>query len=84
MTMEKVKFETKEEFLNYCKENEICNISRRFLSQWTDFTDGVERKTWFDNGNSIYAEPKSYPCIFVWNESDNVISGMFIYRDDFK
>ena len=52
--MEKIKFETKEEFLNYCKENEVCNIPRRFLSQWTYFVDGVERKTWFDNGNSIY------------------------------
>lgn len=82
--MEKVKFKTKEEFLNYCKENEVCNISHRYGSQLTDFTDGVERKTWFDNGNSICAEPKSYPCIFIWNEYDNVISGMFVYENDFK
>lgn len=83
--MEKVKFETKEEFLNYCKENEVCNISRRYGSQWADFTDGIERTTWFDNGNYISFEPKSYPCVFVWNEEcDNVISGMFIYEDDFK
>ena len=81
--MNKKKFETKEEFLNYCKENEVCNIPRRFLSQWTYFVDGVERKTWFDNGNSIYVEPKSYPCIFVWSEFDNTIFGMFVYENDF-
>lgn len=82
--MEKVKFETKEEFLNYCKENEVCNISRRYGSQLADFTDGIKRKTWFDNGNFISAEPKSYPCIFVWNEFYNQIAGMFVYENDFN
>jgi len=85
--MEKVKFETKEDFLQYCKTNKICNIPRKYGSQCCDFYDGIERKTMIDGRNYINEEPKKYPCILVFVEIIGFIDeiyGMFIYPEDFN
>jgi len=82
--MEKVKFETKEDFLKYCKINEICNIPRKYGSQWCNFDDGIERKTMIDGYNYINEEPKKYPCILAFIEYIDEIRGMFIYPEDFN
>ena len=85
--MEKVKFETKEDFLEYCKTNKICNIPRKYGSQCCDFYDGIERKTMIDGRNYINEEPKKYPCILVFAEFIGFIDeiyGMFIYPEDFN
>jgi len=85
--MEKVKFETKEDFLEYCKTNKICNIPRKYGSQCCDFYDGIERKIMIDGHNYINEEPKKYPCILVFGEFIGFIDeiyGMFIYPEDFN
>jgi hypothetical protein len=81
--MNKKKFETKEEYIKYCKEYEVLNIPSKYGSLNTYFLCGIERNTYFDNGRYISYEPKSYPCILVWAENDNSIDGVFIYSNDF-
>lgn len=81
--MNKKKFETKEEYIKYCKEYEVLNISSKYGSLNTYFLCGIKRNTYFDNGRYISYEPKSYPCILVWAENDNSIDGVFIYSNDF-
>ena len=81
--MEKIKFETKEQYIKYCKENEVLNISSRYGSLNAYLLGGKERYRYFDDGRYISCEPKSYPCILVWAENDDSIDGVFIYSNDF-
>lgn len=81
--MEKIKFETKEQYIQYCRENEVLNIRSRYGSLNTNFLCGNERNRYFDDGRYISHEPKSYPCILVWAENDDSIDGVFIYSNDF-
>lgn len=84
--MNKIKFETIEEYFYFCKENEIYNIPRKYGSQYTYIDNGLDRKTYFDLGNENYisTEPKSYPCIFTWYDNGDNIFGSFIYPNDFN
>ena len=81
--MNKKKFETKEEYIEYCKEYEILNIPSKYGSLRTYFLCGNKSETYFEDGRYISYEPKSYPCILVWMENDNSIDGVFIYSTDF-
>lgn len=81
--MNKIKFETIEEYFYFCKENEIYNIPRKYGSQYTYIDNGLERETYFDF-NYISTEPKSYPCIFIWDEFNDSIYGNFVYPNDFN
>ena len=81
--MNKKKFETKEEYIGYCKENKLLNIPSKYGSLNTYFFCGFKRNTYFEDGRYISYEPKSYPCILAWMENDNSIDGMFIYSTDF-
>ena len=82
--MNKVKFETKQEYIDYCKYNELLNIRCKYSSQYTNIDNGIERETYFDTSCYINIEPKSYPCILVWDEYNDNIYGSFIYQNDFN
>lgn len=81
--MNKYKFETKEEYIKFCKEHEILNIPSKYGSLNTYFLYGNKRNTYFEDGSYISYEPKSYPCILAWMENDNSIDGVFVYSTDF-
>lgn len=88
--MEKVKFETKQDYITYCQEHGIVNIPRKYASQYVDIDDGNEYRTDFvadkycSEHYYINTEPESYPCILVWDEYSDMIFGNFIYPNDFK
>ena len=83
--MNKVKFETKQEYLNYCQTNYIGTIPNCIYNK---IENGIERQTRLDNGIFINEEPKSYPCIMIWEDVAGkwwtTKSGIFIYLDDFN
>lgn len=81
--MNKIRFETKQEYLDYCQYNELLNIRRKYSSQYTNIDNGIERETYFDAGYYINIEPKSYPCILIWDEFNDDIYGSFVYLSDF-
>ena len=81
--MNKKKFETKEEYLEYCKKYEILNIPSKYGSQHTYINEGIKRDTYFGERYISY-EPKSYPCIMIWEDNGASIKGVFIYESDFN
>jgi len=88
--MEKVKFQTKLEFLEYCRLNEVCNIIYKYGSpQVCKFDNGIERTKYFETEfytAYVTEEPKKYPCILVWDkygDFNDIIKGVFIYSEDF-
>ena len=83
--MNKVKFETKQDYLEYCKHNEVVNIRRKYGSQHTNIDFGIsERDHYFETGCYVSIEPKSYPCILTWYDDGDNIFGSFIYPNDFN
>lgn len=96
--MEKVKFETKQCYIDYCKEHEIMNISRKYASQYADIDCGLHHddtrkyiyfhpENGIDYSKYIMDEPLKYPCILAWTciEGDNdIYRGIFIYPEDFE
>ena len=86
--MTKVKFETKQDYIDYCKENELANIPRKIGSTYMNIEDSklMKEYIYFDFNNAyLDREPLSYPCIFIYYEdNDDQIYGNFIYSNDFK
>lgn len=82
--MEKVLFNTKEEYIHYCKDNEVCNFRYKYGSTYTNIEDSIDRDTYIDDKNFISQEPKTYPCILVYGEFDDSFFGYFVYPNDFK
>lgn len=82
--MDKVLIKSKNDYIEYCKKNEIVNMARKYSSLWCDIEDGMREDYYFDSGDFISVFPKSYPCIFVWDEHEYSICGYFIYPDDFN
>jgi len=82
--MIKVKFETKQDYIDYCKNSDIMNYPRKCGSSYVYIENGNSDKDiiYFENGY-INVEPKSYPCILVWLETNDNIYGHFIYKEDF-
>ena len=84
------KFETKQEYLDYCKDNQVYNIPSKYASFYTYISNGIERETYFEKLHEsvcyVSTEPKSYPCILTWIEidSDNSIYGCFVYPSNFN
>ena len=78
--------ETKESYLQYCKDMDVYNQPRKYGSTHTYIEDGIDRETYLDDGtnNYISTEPKSYPCIMVYGEYNDQIYGYFIYQRDFE
>ncbi len=88
--MEKVLLHSEKEYTDYCVENTIGNISRKYSSQ-SCFIDG-----YFDNCDFSYKldnetlcvkeKPVRYPRVFIWHcvEGDHdYYYGYFIYIEDF-
>jgi len=95
--MNTVLLKTKEDYINYCKENEVYNTSQKYGSQYTNIDGGIEHDLYdaidiepdslFIRRRYITSEPISYPCIFIWTciDYDNPeYRGEFIYPQDFE
>ena len=82
--MIKVKFETKQDYIDYCKNSEIMNYPRKCGSSYVYIENGNSCKDliYFESGY-IDIEPKSYPCILVHIDINDNIYGEFIYQNDF-
>lgn len=79
--MKKIKFETKQDYLNYCDTHAIVSECSGEDYTWLTIIDSHERKNMFKKASKI--EPKSYPCILCYEEfADNYI-GAFVYPNDF-
>jgi len=85
--MNKVKFETKQDYINYCIENDI--VSYRIPYGGRPSIDNAKTcnppMPGLGKNTYIEEEPLSYPCIFVYtldNEGD--ANGAFIYPNDFN
>lgn len=74
--MNKIKFNTKQEYINYVKEH--------FKYQYIRLEDGLLIRNSLGDQKYISSEPKSYPCILIWNEDDlGYFTGIFVYTNDF-
>lgn len=86
--MIKVKFETKQDYIDYCKTKELGNFPRRYGSTYMNIDHAKLMEECFLLGyNNAYLdkEPLSYPCMFVYYEgNDDQIYGDFIYPNDFN
>ena len=82
--MTKVKFETKQDYIDYCKNSEIMNYPRKYGSSYTQIENGNSCKDiiYFENGY-IDVEPKSYPCLLLYIDLNDNIYGGFVYQNDF-
>ncbi len=88
--MEKVRFETKHDFLNYIIENRLLTILKNSGTQRAYFDNALERTTlmskFFDNECAWSDhEPRKYPCILEYtintdkNTGNKEIFGIFNY-----
>lgn len=92
--MKKIKFNNKEEYINYCIDNDILEMPRKYGSQCTDISDAYEGTFYVIDSDiegcnkeirnwHIKYMPKEYPCIFCYTEVDYGFIGSFIYSKDF-
>lgn len=88
--MNTVLLETKQDYIDYCVENDVLNIPRKYASQYTEIDGGIDHDL-YDvisiDGKYISSEPLAYPCIFVWtciDGNNDIYRGEFIYPGDFE
>ena len=88
--MEKARFETMLDYIDYCTKNDVvCTIRKYSGYNYTQFNDSLEiegRKINITDKKYIHEEPKSYPAILVYEkccESGNIY-GSFVYPKDFE
>lgn len=87
--MIKVKFETKQDYIDYCIKEEVLNFPRKYGSTYVYIDDAIECKKYIsvkleNTYPYIGKEPLSYPCIFVYNlDAEGNIYGEFVYQNDF-
>ena len=85
--MEKIFLESKEQWYQFCKANQIGDIHRQFNTQWCNIFGGEKSDFRFEyNGKlvNVPQDPTQYPCIFVYHKMSYNQFGMFIYKDDWK
>lgn len=82
--MNKVKFETKQDYINYCFNNDIVSY-RRYGHTSIDNSRVCKIISPKDDKAYIEEEPLSYPCILVYTLTYNeeLPVGTFIYPNDF-
>ena len=84
--MAKVKFESKSNYVEYCKAHMIGNFPRKYGATYVYIDNGKKCEPIFLDKYEGYIaiEPLSYPCIMCYYEDcdDNVL-GNFIYPNDF-
>lgn len=84
--MIKVKFETKQDYINYCIENDIVSYHMPYGGR-PHIDNSMECKEpipGYKARTFIEIEPLSYPCIFVYTlDYDGDVEGTFIYPNDF-
>ena len=82
--MNTVLLETKQDYIDYCKANDVLNTSQKCGSQYTNIDGGIEHDLYDAIDvepdsicicrKYITSEPMSYPCIFVWTCIDSGIN----------
>ena len=83
--MAKVKFETKQDYIDYCKVSEVGTYSRQYGSSYMSIEDGKScAHILLGNNGYLDKEPLSYPCIMCYYEdNDGNFYGNFVYPNDF-
>jgi hypothetical protein len=85
--MIKVKFETKQDYIDYCIKEEILNFSRKYGSTHVFIDDAIKCKNCISGkleNTYIDKEPLRYPCIFQYYvDAEGNIYGGFVYQNDF-
>ena len=83
--MNTVLFETKEDYISYCKEKNLISIIKAYVEKHIKFDGGKECHIKLEDNYFIDSEPFGYPCIFVWTiDPYDYIEGTFIYPRDFE
>jgi hypothetical protein len=81
--MIKIKFETKQDYIDYCFNNDIVSY-RRYGHTNIDNSHICKIISPKDGNAYIEEEPLSYPCIFVYTlDNEENADGTFIYPNDF-
>ena len=86
INIETVKIETKQDYIDYCKNKGLVNSPRNFGSVWVDIDNAksIDANIFINETDYIDQEPLSYPCILVWCETNDMIFGSFVYPNDFN
>ena len=85
--MIKVKFESKSNYVEYCKASMIGNFPRKYGSSYVFIDNGKNCEPIYLEKYDGYldVEPLSYPCIMCYYvDYDANIFGNFIYPNDFN
>ena len=85
--MAKVKFETKLDYIGYCKASEVGNFPAQYGSTYMFIDNGKKCEEHISlerNNGYLDVEPLSYPCIMCYYEDcDGNFYGNFVYPNDF-
>jgi hypothetical protein len=85
--MEKARFETKQEYIEYCIKHNVFNERRKYCSTRTLFDDSLElngREIYISDTEYIDDEPKSYPAILIYEFDGDNFYGSFVYPKDLE